>query len=125
MQETRSQTFIGPRDLIDRFCDEHAVGALADPIVQGEREVTRGFCGYEGCEGDGISVGFDDGYDFLEFLGGRGWLPLDDKGQWPYTIYLIPVDATCLALVEYCEGDLTISEFKSARDRRDFCRGIA
>ncbi len=107
-------------DLIERFCDVRAVGALAEAVEEDGRRSCQGFCGYEGGEGYGLEIGFEEGYDFLDYMAARGWRPLAAKGEWPYVIYLAPQDPKVIALVEYCEGQLTISEFESAEARREF-----
>ncbi|MEZ5078119.1 MAG: hypothetical protein R2725_11835 [Solirubrobacterales bacterium] len=100
-----------PQELIERFCTPAAVGDLADPITRNGVRVTRGWCGYQGAEDESLLVGFDEGYDFLDYLMSRGWVPLHDKGEWPYLVFVAYRHGEDLAIAEYREGDLTVSEF--------------
>ena len=102
---------ITPEQLIEAFCGERAAGLVADPGITGAdgRRTARGWCGYRGGRGEGLAVGFDDGYDFLGRLSDRGWRPLPEKGDWPYVVYLLATFDGGHAVAEYCEADLTVT----------------
>jgi hypothetical protein len=59
-----------PEKLIARFCGELAAGLRENPGTterEDETKVSRGWCGYIGGRGDGLAVGFQDGYEFMEY----------------------------------------------------------
>lgn len=112
----RATAQVSPQELIDHFCGDAATGLVADPGVSEVDGVkkARGFCGYNGRrDSNRLLTGFDDGYDWMEFLGERGWAALPAKGEWPYLVYMQfrPKESEEVAIAEYCEGDLTIWMF--------------
>jgi hypothetical protein len=115
-----------PEDLISRFCDDRAEGLRADPgtTVDAGTTINRGWCGYIGGRGESMAVGFDDGYDFLGFLGDHGWKPLSAKGNWPYVVYLATRDEDHWVVAGYCEADLTVWQFSTEGDFRNFYEGL-
>lgn len=111
---------ISPDDLIGRFCHIGDTGDLATPTVENGVLTCHGFCGYEGGTGDSWVVGFDDGYDFIDYLTSRGWTALADIGRWPLTVFASFAVEGVYGVVEYREGDLTISQFDSEGGFKDF-----
>ena len=119
---------VTPERLIARFCDASLSGDLvaeAGTADQPYGTVSRGHCGYIGGRGDSIAVGFDDGYDFMGYLGERGWSPLPAKGDWPYVVYLAYKARAPYAIAEYCEADLTVWTFKTGEDAQAFYKSLS
>ena len=116
---------VTPDDLIERFCHPADVGSLATPTLRDGVLTCQGFCGYEGGHGDSLVVGFDEGYDFIDYLAARGWTPLHDKGDWPFQAYLAFDADGVRALVGYTEGDLTISQFDNEDHFKKFLNSIS
>ena len=137
---------VTPEQLIARFCAEtsnlqalvaeagttaEAWAAIKD-VDPGEPKleqrdgytVARGQCGYVGGRGDSMVDGFDDGYDFMGYLGDRGWAALHEKGDWPYVVYLAYAPREPYAIVEYCEADLTVWTFDSGEAAQAFYRTL-
>lgn len=117
---------VTPDELVAAFCGEAANGMVAD---RGTSETdgiktNRGWCGFRGGRGEGLAVGFDDGYDFLGYLGDRGWTALPGKGDWPYVVYLVTRVGETYAIASYCETDLTVSEFPSKAQFDEFYAGL-
>lgn len=99
-----------PEALCERFC-----GSPDSELPAGMTMRRRGFCGWTG-QG---SLGYDDGYYFMEDLTTRGWRPLASKGDWPYVVYMIyPGERPTIA--EYCEADLSVWSFASVADAKAF-----
>jgi hypothetical protein len=118
---------VTPEQLIERFCDPSLPGDLVAEAGTSEGPdgtVSRGHCGYVGGRGDAMVVGFDDGYDFMGYLGERGWEPLPAKGDWPYVVYLAHKARAPYAIAEYCEADLTIWTFKTGEDAQAFYKSL-
>ncbi len=114
---------ITPEQLIEQFCDDRACGLRPDPGTTEQENgmrVSRGWCGYIGGRGDYLTVGFDDGYSFMDYLAERGWVPVHDRGTWPYVVYCVWCSGDLRAIVEYCEGDLTLWEFPDEAKAREF-----
>jgi hypothetical protein len=110
---------VTPGQLTERFCGKEAAGLRADYGVTTKDGITtaRGFCGYIGGRGDMLKTGFSDGYDFVEYLNRCGWSWLREKGSWPYVVYMEWQGDEQTALVEYREGDLTVSVFENVHER--------
>ncbi|HET8956168.1 MAG TPA: hypothetical protein VFN18_10975 [Solirubrobacterales bacterium] len=113
-----------PEQLIERFCHVGDVGDLAIPTLKDGVLTCEGFCGYLGGRGDSMAVGFDDGYDFLDYLAARGWRPLAEKREWPLTVYLSYRAEGQRAIATYIEGDLTISQFDCEERYREYYDSI-
>lgn len=107
---------VTPEQLVGRFCG-------ARERVNNV-ETSSGHCGYVGGRGDGMVVGFDDGYDFMGFPTDRGWGPLPAKGDWPYVVYLAYRAREPYAIVEYCEGDLAVWVFESGAAAQAFYKSL-
>lgn len=118
---------VTPEQLVEHFCDVRDVGSLAEPSETGGARTCHGYCGFNGKKGsDSLIVGFDDGYEFMDYLMARGWKAMPDKGEWPYLIYLSFAPADQHAVVEFCEGgELAISQFESEERFEEFCRGLS
>ncbi|MBS0592009.1 MAG: hypothetical protein JSR84_00920 [Proteobacteria bacterium] len=117
---------VTPDQLIEAFCGDRAAGLVADP---GESEsdgirTARGHCGYMGGRGDGLAVGFDDGYDFMGYLEERGWRALAAKGDWPYVVYMLTEHGAGYAIAEYCERDLVVTVLPTEEQTRVFYSGL-
>ena len=108
---------VTPANLIGRFCTDRGVTKNGDKIAIGH-------CGYMGGRGDGMAVGFDDGYDFMGYLDERGWKSLPEFGDWPYVVWLVWAREGELALAQYCEGDLTVWNFASRAELAEFAKRI-
>ena len=117
---------VTPAQLVVAFCGERADGMTADRGTSEKDGVktSRGWCGLRGGRGESLAVGFDDGYDFLGYLGDRGWTPLPAKGDWPYVVYLATRVNETYAIASYCETDLTVSEFPSKAKFDEFYAGL-
>jgi hypothetical protein len=118
---------VTPEQLVARFCGDVAEGLVAAPGVTTDESgatIARGHCGYIGGRGDSMVVGFDDGYDWMGYLGERGWRDLAAKGDWPYLVYMAYVKGDTYAIAEYCEGDLTVWTFPTAIAATAFYRGL-
>ncbi|HXS33140.1 MAG TPA: hypothetical protein VN758_05120 [Solirubrobacterales bacterium] len=116
-----------PEKLIARFCGPLASGLRADPGTTEQEDgtrVSRGWCGYVGGRGDALAVGFQEGYEFMDYLGERGWEFVHDKGNWPYVMYGVWQAGEKRAIIEYCEGDLTLWEFADQAKAREFAEGL-
>lgn len=113
---------LGPEKLIRRFCKPAATGLAAesDTATDGSKTVSQGWCGYIGGNGDPMLVGFQDGYEFMGYLADRGWIGVHDKGNWPYVIYLVWRHQGEVAIIEYCEGDLTLWQFADLAEATTF-----
>lgn len=117
-----------PAQLVARFCGEAARGIRADPGTSTEGGITtsRGFCGYIGGRGDGMVTGFDEGYDWMDYLFSRGWRPLAEKGDWPFRIYMLwRHKGQKTVIAEYVEGDLTIWEFATPELMKTHYAGLS
>jgi|GEM_PF-3256937 len=108
---------LAPRGLIERYCTPQAVGDLADPISLHNVRVTRGWCG-RGGEAD-PQIGSDDGHDFAEHLEAAGWRRLPTADPSPRVAFMVFARGDELALAEYREGELTVSERESATRLRE------
>jgi hypothetical protein len=116
-----------PEQLIARFCQPLASGLRENPgtTERGDgTKVSRGWCGYIGGCGDGLTVGFQEGYEFMEYLSARGWEFVHDKGNWPYVVYGVWRLGEKRTIIEYCEGDLTLWEFADEAKAREFAEGL-
>jgi hypothetical protein len=124
--EARQADKVTPDQLIEAFCDGGAAGLVADAGVKEKDGIktARGFCGYRGGRGDSLAVGFDDGYDFMGYLGERGWRPLASKGDWPYVVYLLTEHDGSYAIAEYCEADLTVTVLPTKEQTATFYDGL-
>jgi hypothetical protein len=117
---------VTPERLIKAFCGENTAGRMPDP---GETEkdgvkTARGHSGYIGGRGDSLAVGFDDGYDFMGYLSEGGWKPLDEKGDWPYVVYMLTKHDESYAVAEYCEGDLVVTVLPTQEKTKAFYAGL-
>ena len=119
------QSLITPDDLIERFCYVGDTGDLANPTMKGGILTCLGFCGFEGGTGDSWVVGFDDGYDFIDYLTSRGWNPLADKGNWPLEVVATFAVDGVYGVAEYREGDLIVSQPDSEDRYRQFCDSLS
>jgi hypothetical protein len=112
--QTPAPEAITPENLIERFCDSRDVGALADPVEVDGVRTTSGFCGYDEGKANSFVVGFEDGFDFLDYMMARGWTPIEGKGEWPERVYLLWAgEERPISVAAYEEGQLTISQFAS------------
>jgi hypothetical protein len=111
---TATPNVITPENLIERFCDPHDVGALADPVEIDGIRICSGFCGIDERKAESVIVGFEDGFDFLNYMMARGWWPIDDKGEWPDRVYLLwSGEERPISVAAYEEGRLTVAQFAS------------
>lgn len=112
---------IAPEALAAQFCGDWREEA------DGTRTAS-GFCGFTGGRGHGFDghCGYDDGYEWMSDLLGRGWRPLPEKGDWPYLVYLSWPSAPGgrPAIAEYCEADLTIWTFPDVAAAKLHYRGL-
>lgn len=117
---------VTPDKLIEAFCGESAAGRIPDPGVTAKDDVktARGHCGYVGGRGDSLMTGFDDGYDFMGYLGERGWKPLYEKGDWPYVVFMLTKHDESYAVAEYCEGDLVVKVLPTQEKTTAFYEGL-
>lgn len=115
---TDNEETVTPAQLIERFCNP------AIEVVSEGTTVARGHCGYIGGRGDSMAVGFDDGYDWMGYLGDRGWHALASKGDWPYVVYLAYRSREPYAIAEYCEGDLTVWTFETGEAAQALYRSL-
>ncbi|HYQ78789.1 MAG TPA: hypothetical protein VEP91_06740 [Solirubrobacterales bacterium] len=115
---------VTPDDLIERFCHVADAGDLARPTVKDGTLTCQGFCGYDGGAGDTWVVGFEDGYDFIDYLTSRGWTALAAGGRWSAEVVAAFAVEGVYGAVEYCEGDLTISQFDCEDQFRSFCQRL-
>jgi hypothetical protein len=117
---------VTPDQLIEAFCGDGAAGLVADAGVTENEGVrtARGWCGYRGGRGDSLAVGFDDGYDFMGYLGERGWRPLAAKGDWPYVVYMLTEHEGSYAVAEYCEADLTVTVLPTKEQTSTFYKSL-
>lgn len=105
---------VTPENLIERFCDPRDVGALADPVEVDGVRTTSGFCGYDEAKADSFVVGFEDGFEFLDYMMARGWTPIEGKGEWPERVHLVfSGEERPISVAAYEEGQLTITQFAS------------
>lgn len=112
--QTAAPKAITPENLIERLCDPHDVGALADSVEIDGARTCSGFCGYDESNADSFVVGFEDGFDFLDCMMARGWKPINEKGEWPERIYLLwSGEERLISVAAYEGGQLTISQFAS------------
>lgn len=128
---TEASTPVPPSALIARFCGDaaaagmtHAHGLRRDDKHNAMK--ARGFCGFMGGRGDSLVTGFDDGYDFMGFLGDRGWRDLPAKGDWPYVVWMrwpASKDEPD-TLIEYCEADLSVWQFDARDAAQAFYKAI-
>jgi hypothetical protein len=122
-----AQEPVTPERLVEWFCDPSLSGDLvanAGTTDRPDGTVSRGHCGYVGGRGDSMVVGFDDGYDFMGYLGERGWQPLPAKSDWPYVVYLAYTPREPYAIAQYCEADLTVWTFTTGEAAQAFYKAI-
>lgn len=122
-----AKTEVTPAQLIERFCDASLTGDLvaqAGTTTENGATVSRGHCGYIGGRGDSMLTGFDDGYDWMGYLGDRGWKDLPGKGDWPYVVYMAYKSREPYAIAEYCEADLTVWTFETGEAAQAFYKGL-
>jgi len=112
--QTPAPEAITPESLIERFCDPRDVGALADSVEVDGVRTTSGFCGYDEAKADSFVVGFEDGFEFLDYMMARGWKPIEGKGEWPERVHLVfSGEERPISVAAYEEGHLTITQFAS------------
>lgn len=74
----------------------------------------RGFAGWMGADPAQLPasakwrVGWQEGYEMIDNLTQGGWDVAPEGGEWPYVIYMTHTGRDGLAILEYCEGDLTL-----------------